>query len=257
MKLLCQEEAINQLNQLSKSNRHSVLIEGTQGSGKTYLASYYARILNVNSFLCVDPSVSQLRSTIDSLYGLNDTVCVCIENLDLGVASASYTLLKFLEEPADNVYIVVTCRNMYKVPDTIRSRSSIVSIAPPTSKDVESYMRAKELRSDMIPMKLHQCITTFDDVDTVKKMGANELEYFKSFDRLNFEDPVTQMAWKLMHYPDNSDTPISLVIKYILKSTKNRHVHKCGVSCLDDLSQRRVATHAIVSKFCMDLKYTE
>lgn len=252
-----QRNAINQLQLLAKSNRHSVLIEGCEGSGKTHLAKYYANLLNIYDFTLVSPNVQQLRDAIDSCYNLSTKTVICVENLDLGVAAASYTILKFLEEPAENVYIVVTCRNRYRIPETIISRSTVVTIDPPTLNSIIEYSKNKYPELYIVTHPLQRCMKTFSDVDILSKMTADQVDYFKTFGLLDFSESVSNMSWKLSHYPDNSECPVKFSIRYIMNLTHNVHVHRCGVRCLDDLETGRIASHAIISKFCMDLKYTE
>ena len=124
MNFVSQNTPTLQLMDLANSRHHSILIEGPQGCGKTYLAKQYAAMLNVSDFEVVKCSVDTIRDAIDETCKIKNDVVICLENLDDGVLSASYTILKFLEEPLPNVYIVVTCRNLKKVPDTIISRSS-------------------------------------------------------------------------------------------------------------------------------------
>ena len=112
----------------------------------------------------------------------NNKVVICVENLDCGVVSASYTLLKFLEEPLPNVYIVITCRNVKHVPDTIISRSAVVNTCPPVDIDISSYSlsknpaRFKELQNTLI----WRCVRTFKDAETVLNMTSSQLSYFQN-----------------------------------------------------------------------------
>ena len=257
MNLDCQISAVEQLEMLAKSRRHSILIEGSEGFGKTELAAQYSKMLNVNDFTLVSPNVQQLRDTIDSCYNLSTDTAICIENLDTGVAGASYTILKFLEEPADNIYIIVTCRNRYRIPDTIISRSTVVSINPPTFESLIQYCKIRYPEFDLSHHLLNKCVKTFSDIDQITTMTADQVEYFRTFNNLDFSDSVSNMAWKLSHYSDNTDCPVKFSIRYIMNLTHNVHVHRCGVECLDDIATGRIAAHAAVNKFCMDLKYTE
>lgn len=257
MNLDCQISAVEQLEMLAKARRHSVLIEGPEGCGKTALAAQYSKMLNVNDFTLISPNVQQLRDAIDSCYNISTDTAICIENLDLGVAGASYTILKFLEEPADNVYIIVTCRNRYRIPDTIISRSTVISVNPPTFESLLQYCKSRYPEFDLSQHPLNRCVKTFSDVDQITKMSADQVDYFHTFNHLDFSDSVSNMVWKLSHYSDNSECPVKFAIRYIMNLTHNVHVHRCGVECLDDISTGRIASHAAVTKFCMDLKYTE
>lgn len=259
MKFICQQSAINSLNKLASSSRHSVLIEGIEGTGKTYLAKNYSEMLNVSDFVSIAPTVSAIRDTLDQVSVLNTPVVICIENLDIGVSGSSYTLLKFLEEPTDNVYMIVTCRNVYQIPDTILSRSTTVSISPPTASDLKLYATNKYPSqylnvADTITWK---CVKSFADIDVIMKLSLDQLNYLETLTLSQFNDSVSNIVWKLGHFPDNSETPIKFVITRILQSTNNSHIQRCGIDCLNDLASNRIAQHAVLSKFCMDVKYTE
>ena len=105
MILNCQKEPIQELKQLADSDRHSVLVEGPSGCGKSYLAKQYAAMLGISDFAVINPTVQDIRDSINGSYNLDSPIVLCIENLDCGVPAASYTILKFLEEPLSHVYL--------------------------------------------------------------------------------------------------------------------------------------------------------
>ena len=260
MNFICQKQPLTELNNLRLSDRHSVLIEGPAGCGKTYLAMQYARMLDIADFQVVAPKVDEIRSAIDACLSLNTRVVLCIENLDLGMLAASYTLLKFLEEPTPNVYIIVTCRNSQYVPDTIISRSTVVVCAPPVDSDLAGYAlsvdksRFEELLSD----PLWKCVSTFQDVKLVLGLSPDQLMYFHNLSTLvSFKDSISNIVWKLGHFEDNSETPVELVIRYVMNLVGTIHAKRCGISCLNDISGRRIAEHAVLAKFAFDMKYCE
>ena len=94
---------------------------GPEGCGKSYLARQFAIKLGVDDFALVEPTVAGIREISDLCSEITTPIVICIENLDTGVVAASYTLLKFLEEPRKNVHVVVTARNIKHLPDTIPS----------------------------------------------------------------------------------------------------------------------------------------
>lgn len=260
MNLICQDSAIQDLQKLANSDIHSILIEGPEGCGKSHLARYYAKMVQVDDFQIVAPKVDSMKSAIEECYKLNCPIVLCIENLDIGVESASYVLLKFLEECPSNVYIIVTCRNIKHVPETIISRSAVVVTSPPVDKDISSYAIEKnlDLFQTVQRHKIWRCVRTFKDVDTVFNMNANQLEYFSSLHEVSkFQDSVSNLVWKISHYPDNSESPIELVIRYIMDEIGTSHVRKAGIDCIKDLSQGRIASHAVLAKFVFTCKYCE
>lgn len=260
MNFICQQGALNELNSLASSDRHSVLIEGPEGSGKSYLAKQYASILNVPDFQEVAPKVDVIKESIDACLKINTPIVLCIENLDSGVPAASYALLKFLEEPLPNVYIVITCRNIKHVPDTIISRSAVVVTSPPVDVDVSSYSLAKnsDRFKELNNTRIWKCVRTFRDAETVLNMTSSQLEYFNSLQELaKFKDSVSNTVWKIGHYPDNSETPVEFVIRYLIDLINTQHVQRAGIACITDLNQGRIAGHAALAKFVFEAKYCE
>jgi hypothetical protein len=255
-----QKSALEELAQFAENNVHTIIIEGPEGCGKTYLAKQYAKMLDVSDFISIEPKVSDIRHAVDSCIETKSPMILCIENLDLGVASAAYTLLKFLEEPIPTAYIVVTCRNIMNVPDTIISRCAVTTVTTPIVSDILSY--AEQLNSDkylaMKGSRLWDCARTFKDANTILNLTSGQQEYFKSLaSMLSFSDSISNMMWKLGHYPDKSETPIDLVLRYIISIAKSERIKRIAIECLSNLSTTKIATHAILAKFLFESKYIE
>ena len=255
-----QQNPASEILTLVSSDRHSLLIEGPSGSGKTFLAKYFADLKGIADFQLVAPKVEDIKSAVDNCMKTNSPVVLCIENLDTGVKGASYSLLKFLEEPMSYVYIVVTCRNINRVPDTIISRSSVVTLGLPIEEDLCHYasLLYPNTFSKISGSKLWKCCRTFSDVDTVCKMSQDDLSYFNELDKLlSFNDSVSNIVWTLGHFQDNRETPINIVIQYIMNNTLIPHIRKCGIECLNDINSGRIAKHTVLTKFAFECKYVE
>lgn len=260
MNFVCQKEAMTKLEDLARSNRHSILIEGIEGSGKTYLSKQYSKFLDVEDFQIVDPTVQSIKDTISGCMQIDTPVVLCIENLDLGVMAASYALLKFLEEPANHVYIIITCRNANKVPDTILSRSTTVVTSPPLISDIEQFAISKNFDRfhQLEKSTVWRCVKTFRDAELVMSLTSDNLAYFDSLqETIKFRDSVSNIVWKLGHYDDNKEAPIELVIKYMVEIAPTQYIRKCGIDCIRDLSTSRLASHSVLTKYVLDCKYCE
>lgn len=251
---------LEELSKLSKAKSHSILIHGPQGSGKTYLAKQYAEILKLHDFNVVGNDVSSIRDAINSSYDLDNDQVICIENLDCGRADASFTLLKFLEEPLPHTYIVVTCRNINKLPDTIMSRSAVVNVGPPISSDIEQFAKNKDLRKfDLLSnQKIWRAVKSFSDVVTVYNMTPEQVSYITNLESMNrFTDTVYDMSWKLTTYSDNSKTPIVFVLQYLLTcNISNTAKHAC-IECMNTITKGGISSHTAVTRFLFEAKYVE
>lgn len=253
-----QQHAYITLQDFAKGDKHSIIIEGPKKCGKTFMAQEYAKLLGVNDFQLVKPTVSELREVIDACAQLENNIVICIENLDDGVISASYTMLKFLEEPRKNVYIVITCSSCYRLPDTIISRSHIASINPPTIDDISSIAATKGIILSSVDAKLKSCCNNFADIDIISKLDKEKVDYLQSLcQSATWRDSVSNIVWKLGHWSDNSDAPIEFVIRYIMHNINSPTVYQAGCKCLQDLDDNILGAHLTLCKFAYECKYIE
>lgn len=260
MEMICQKSALEELKTLSENRRQSVIIEGPQGCGKTYLAHKYANMLSIKEFHTVEPSVSNIRDVINECMMLESQAVLCIENLDTGVISASYTLLKFFEEPIPNIFIVITCRNLNRIPGTILSRGVCVTTCPPIRSDIEHYAMTVDssIYNNRKDSKLFHCINSLQDVDMFFKLTDDQVKYIENLKSLiNSNKPVSDMVWSFGHFQDNQATPIELVIRYFMECVNTSHMKECALECLEDLTSGRIAAHTVLTRFVFDIKYTE
>ena len=259
MDFQCQKQAINNLLQVKDADKHSIIISGCGGSGKTHLVREWAKMLNITDVAVVNPTVNELRSVIDTLTDARAPAVMCIENLDEGVVSAAYPLLKFLEECPNYLYVAVTCTNIRNIPDTIISRCLVVDVAMPTSSDLEQFATSINFEQFHLveSKKIWKCVKSFTDVKDILNMDPNKLAYFESLSNMiEFKESVSNIAWSLQHYPDNSASPIVIVIRYLMQLLKPNQIPAC-LECLEDLQSSRMSVNAIVSKLIFELKYTE
>lgn len=254
----CQSEAIGQLQELAAAKSHSILLCGQHGCGKTYLAKYYANLLSIIDFQVVLSTVGDLQTMMDTTYALNTPVVICVENLDDGVAGAAYTLLKFLEEPCDLIYVVVTCTNIRQIPETIASRCAVVNVNEPRSSDILKFANSidESAARHILPRRLWSCIRSFSDVNQILKLTPDQLTYFASLPEIfDTRKPISQLMWDLGHYPDNSPAPIELVMRYLLAINHKPDIRDIILSCLVDLDNANIAKHVVLASMCMQIKY--
>ena len=256
MKFTCQQSCLNSLQQLCDSSRHSLLISGPSGSGKTYLAGQYSDMLGIRDFQLVNPTVQVIRDTLDLCLQFDSPIVLCIENLDLGVKAAAYTLLKNLEEPQENLYIIVTCRNIRQVPSTITSRCVCLEVNPPSDTDISQYASIKD--NTKFQHRIWRSVKSFLDVDTLFNLSLEEQDYlFQYPDILKARDSISSLQWKMSHFQDNSELPLTLALRYLLDSfpETNAYIRRNCIECLNDISTGRIASHAALAKFILEYKY--
>lgn len=261
MDLKNQQMIYPELVKFAEHKRHNILISGVEGCGKTYLAKLYAKELKIEDFQIVESKMSAIKNAIENCMHINTPIVLCIENLDLGVNAVSYAVLKFLEEPSENVYIVVTCRNVKGVPDTILSRCVTLTLSQMAESDLVVYAKEEnavkflQIYKDSI---FWRCAKSVEDVDIMLGLNSNQIEYIKGLQGiLTSTEPVYNVIWKLHKFPDGTLTPINIVIKYLMYSTSSNKIFKACHKCLMSLSYSQIGIHAVLAKFVFEVKYME
>ena len=255
-----QKHPLDRLRTLADANRHSIIIDGPAGCGKSYLAKQFAGMVGIEDFVSIPSTVQAVRDAVEECYRSSASVVICIENLDTGSPGASHALLKFLEEPSDSVYVIVTCRSLSKVADTILSRSASVSMNPPSRQDILDYFRSKdEGRFNKISSlygRLMSSVSSFTEADQLLRTSDSNIEYLNNIQtKLNKSDPVNTIVWSLGHYEDNSETPILFLLRHIANLYAGTRIADHAVGCADDILQSRIASHAAIARFVLDYKY--
>lgn len=261
MELEYQDSALNQLRILADKDVHSILISGLRGSGKTYCSKQFAISKNISTFHVIKPTVAELKATIDSSYRLQDLQVICIENLDDGSTAASQVVLKYLEEPLSNVYIIVTCVNTAKVPDTILSRSISVELEHPRVNELAQYARSLNAQryNAYKDYLVYKTAKTLSDIKQILNLTLDQIKYYEQF--CNVQEftklSVNDMMWMLGHYSDNSKADLKLSLRCVLKSLDGSSKSKFILNSLLAVESSRLSETAILGRLALDLKYGE
>lgn len=256
-----QSKAISELQRLADTNHHSILISGIRGSGKTYLAQKFAQFKNIDTFHCINSKVADLKDAIQSSFKLQENQVICIENLDDGKSAASQVILKYLEEPLPNVYIIVTCVNSSKLPDTIISRAIEVKVGVPHVNELAQYARnlnAQKYNAYKDYIAFLTC-RSFSDIRQVLNLSLDQIKYYEKFGNIKevFKQSVDSISWCLGHYEDNSKSDSRLALRCILYSTyKDSLIQKITLDSLLALEDGKLSETAILGKFVLDGKYS-
>lgn len=255
MQLNCQRDAIKQLQDCAQNQRHSICIEGPAGSGKTYLAQMYGHFLQIPDFMKVPADVNAVREFVDSCYRINTPVVICIENLDTGSSAAAYALLKVLEEPRENIYIVVTCESLLNIPDTIVSRSVCVTVGVPVGTDMDEFIQSLPT-TIALDNPLRGSFRSFKEVKQAADLTSEQVGYIAKLSSIfNSSECISDMMWKLGHFADNKETPIQLVLSYLIRVAPDNYSRKCIMRAAASLNQSRLPAHVVLAKMLIELKY--
>lgn len=257
MKLSYQSSAIQELKKLADSDRHSIIISGIAGSGKTYLANEFAKYLHIFTFHSIAPKVANLKELISDSYKLSENQVICIENLDKGVPAASQVILKYLEEPLPNVYVIITCNNISKLTSTVLSRSIQVNLNHPDKESLNVFARSLDARKYELvnTLEVYDACKSLSDIRNVMALSLDKLKYYEAFTSEKFwSQSIDQIIWQLGHFPDNSKLDVKLGLQVIFATWQDPNDRFKILSALMSLEQDIISEHAVLSKLVLSLK---
>lgn len=259
MDLICQRSAKEKLRELK--NCHSILIEGPQGSGKTYLAKQWADENHILDFVSIKNKAADIRELLEQSYARNEPVIYCVENLDKGSPSASAALLKFLEEPTTYVYIIVTVESRYGVPETILSRAQSVEVVPPSKSDINQYaMNLDQKKYNQYAItNIWKAVRSFKDVKYLFSLTLDQVKFYQDIGKqLSRNKSVYEMSWAISKFPKTNDnTDLRFVLQCIYSQVQNdERVKRHTLEALSSLDNIAISNNQILAKYLFDFKYT-
>ncbi len=198
-----QPKVIKILKNSIEQNRlsHAYIFEGIKGTKKFRIAKELAKNIicgcddcdnclkidkqSHSNLIIVEPSGQTIKKEqIKNLISeLNMTSLIAgarvyiINHIDKMTLSAANSLLKYFEEPHDNVYAILITENISHILRTIKSRAQTISF----TKVSEKYIRDSLLNQDVNPKHAYVLQTMTNSADEALKLSESE-EFIKVFD---------------------------------------------------------------------------
>ena len=214
-----QKRQIEYLKNAKEKGRlaHAYILEGPKGVGKNELAHYFACLLYSDSevdlnknecrlilndeFLNVYTIYPQNKSNVitkDQILKLKEEFSYTsqikgprvyiINDVDTMNVSSANSLLKFIEEPVNDLYGILLTTNSKKILPTILSRCQLIKLNELDSDFVRRELIKKGIDNEaaailsLITKDINEAVTLFEDSRT-----ARMIEMFKDFFKLNTE----------------------------------------------------------------------
>lgn len=116
-----------------------LILTGVKGSGKYTLAKWITR--QMKAYL-VEPelSVDAVREVVKNCYKCSGDTVYIFRDADRMSAAAKNALLKVTEEPPRQAYFVLTVQNAENALETLRSRGTVIPMAPYTMQQRQEYL---------------------------------------------------------------------------------------------------------------------
>ena len=249
-----QKSAMFELRHLASADCHSILLHGVAGCGKSWLSKKYQAFINATDFIQLDAKMQDIKDFISTVNLYDTKSVVCIENIDCGVDGVSQAILKLLEEPPENIYLIVTARYAKNVPNTILSRVSTVFIPRFKFDDLMLYAKEKHgMKAESMKEDLSIFCKNPNDVDFIMSLSPSDLDYLKNLsDHINSKNPVATTVWKIQSLPSGTKIPIDFIIRSLYYGIGERF--KPIVLQYESDIDSGVPNHVILSAMILNIK---
>ena len=112
---------------------------------------------------------------------LADAKVVIIQSCEKMTESAANALLKTLEEPTNNSYLLLVCNDVNLLLPTILSRCSIVTIKPPTGNDLKSIVGEHPLLTPFSNLSQLAEFSNEEVAESAQQFSQGLVEYLNTF----------------------------------------------------------------------------
>lgn len=235
-------------NRCSNGNlSHAQLISGEDGIGKSILAEILGKLIlngDLNreyvDIINYKPSkasfgVDDVREIIDEVNKKpfeGDKKVIIIHQGNKLTIQAQNALLKTIEEPPTEVYIIILCENLELILDTIKSRCEIYKLTPLTKDELYKYIAIKGYDyseeekssaiafSEGIPGRIDRYFSDTElqelrdkIVDLLLQLTNNEIE------------AILEKEEQLVSYKQNKEEVINVLSSFIRDILVNKEVY--------------------------------
>ena len=137
------ESTINIINNYTLDTLpHSILLNGKEGSGKHVLSDYISDKFNLNLLDITDDLSEDL---INNIYRNSSPRLYQIDLRKIAEKDQNI-LLKLLEEPSSNTFIILLTNSLFSVLQTIQNRCFIIKIENYTKEQLKCFSEEKNIQ---------------------------------------------------------------------------------------------------------------
>lgn len=191
----------------------TLLIEGFKGSGKHLIAQYITKHLNIELIdltknLTLDSITEAMLCATPRGY-LIDTSNISIKNQN--------TILKFLEEPTRNCFIILLSENTHLLLDTVVNRCYILELSKYSKQDLQQFavneeiLEYAETPGDVIELSGEN----FDEYKRLSSLIITSISKASISNTLTLTDKFDSKNGEL-----NLNLFLKVLIKYIMNTIK-------------------------------------
>lgn len=219
-----QEKICNQIDKLTlDSFPRSLMLVGPKGAGKHLIVEYIANKFNLQ---VIDITTTLDQESIEELYNRVEPYLYIIQANELSVKEEN-TILKFVEEPLKNSYIILLAETDIGILPTILNRCQIWYLQNYTKEFLKTFVTTNDYVLDIATTPgqvISLCNTSFDDMlqladKIIDKIHiASVANTLTLSDKIGFKNETDKYDVKLF-----VDILLQRIVECCRKSTETRY----------------------------------
>lgn len=251
MQIVGQRTVLNHINELISEDKlpHFIILTGPVGSGKKTIAKYIADSLGVELVLYGN-KVDDIRSLIDLCYSQTDNIVYCIsDGQDMSVI-AKNSMLKVVEEPPKNAYIIFTTTGENTLA-TIKSRGIEIILQSYSYPELKQVLVDKA-QPDMIDIIL-QCATTPGECIEMTQLNLKEIIELVDVFVTNIDRASIGNALKITSKLAIKEGQSGVNLKYFTKFLAAKYFELCKATDSKTLFEKYLKIYNYIRNSISDL----
>lgn len=261
-KLVIHPESRSILERYLHQPTHALMITGISGVGLGTIAHGLAREIAGAEIVLIQPTIHAKQKTaninVDDIRSIHqlvgrrrtDKLVIIVDNIEMMTNDAPQAFLKLLEEPSRNIFYILTAHDTTGIPQTILSRTQLISILPSGQTDLDPLFDHSPVRLSADKRKKITFIASGRPAETVRlvtdetyyRTAAESVEKAKRFllgdtmERLEIIAGVTNRV-SAMQLVQNIATITSLTAAQTSNARDISHRLSTIATILDNLKQ--------------------
>lgn len=228
--MIGQKEVLKQIdNLIEKGFPRFIVITGARGQGKTELAKYISKKLNI-FMVEIGIKIDDIREMIQMSYKQTEPIIYLIQYADKMSLGAKNSLLKVIEEPPNNAYFIMELQQMENTLETIKSRCQEIKMENYNDDEIDEMVNRIIAISECDEKRIiRHAARNWYQIELLSKYGVTT--FYDYVDKVynNIYKVQSANSFKITEKLDLKDTGEG----YDLEMFWNMYIYRCFAELFD------------------------
>lgn len=202
---------------------HYINIEGQENSGKEHIANYIASYISHSEIIYLTMNSKQMRTILKGLKETTEKFVLILPDLHNASQPVSNLLLKFTENPPENVWIITTSLPLGEdYPSPLTSRAHRISLDKYSRMEIAEFTENPDVL-DVAETPGEALILNGVDLTEIKKLVKQTIDTVQDF---SWDSMLALNKYICIKNEDETKPTIHTLLKLFEKELEYRLLHE-------------------------------